>query len=252
MQDALGDFIYLNYAQCVYAIDQDGRLGPGLTVVQSASITTAVRVNKDRLSALSACVREVPGLCPAHAFTLRSPRLIGIVVLCAAPPEALAPHSPSQMPLSCLVPLIFQRERELHKDGGGGGGGGVARRARAARAPKARSCATSSATPCAASFRCSSFTCRPRVALGAACVCWAWVPPLEDGACQDEHLHAPILCGAWVPPLGYGGVGRGVEGRLGRGPDLFRGRARIRVAALHRIPFLCPLECCVGGGRPRV
>jgi len=74
--------------------------------------------------------------------------------LCAAPPEVLA-HSPSQMPLSCPVAPPFQRE--LHQ--GGGGGGGVAMRARAARAPKAKSCATSSgtssATPCAASF--SSF-----------------------------------------------------------------------------------------------
>ena len=41
--------------------------------------------------------------------------------LCAAPPEALA-HSPSQVPLSCLVAPLSQRE--LHKDGGGGGGGG--------------------------------------------------------------------------------------------------------------------------------
>ena len=57
------------------------------------------------------------------------------------PPEALA-HSPSQMPLSC--PVAPASRRELHKDGGGGGGGGgVARRARAARAPEAKSCATS-------------------------------------------------------------------------------------------------------------
>ena len=57
---------------------------------------------------------------------------MNIEVLCAAPPEAFA-NRPSQMPLSCPV---------AHKDGGGGGGG-VARRARAARAPKAKSCATS-------------------------------------------------------------------------------------------------------------
>ena len=50
-------------------------------------------------------------------------------------PEALA-HSPSQMPLSCPVAPISQRE--LHKDGGGGSGG-VARKARAARAPKVQS-----------------------------------------------------------------------------------------------------------------
>jgi len=81
---------------------------------------------------------------------------INIEALCAAPPEALA-HSPSQMPLSC--PVVPASQREPHKDGGGGGGG-VAGRARA-WAPKAKSCATScgtsSKTPCAASFTCSSF-----------------------------------------------------------------------------------------------
>ena len=82
---------------------------------------------------------------------------INIEALCAAPPEAFA-HSPSQMPLSC--PVAPPSQRELNKDGGGGGGG-VARRARAARAPKLKSCATScgtsSTTPRAASFTCSSF-----------------------------------------------------------------------------------------------
>ena len=85
-----------------------------------------------------------------------------IEVLCAASPEALA-HSPSHMPLSC--PVAPPSQRELHKDGGGGGGG-VARSARAARAPKAKSCATScetpSATSCAASFTCPSFMCHLR------------------------------------------------------------------------------------------
>ena len=71
---------------------------------------------------------------------------INIEALCAAPPEALA-HSPSQMPPSC--PVAPPSQREMHKDGGGGGGG-VARRARAARAPKPKSCATSSGTPSAA------------------------------------------------------------------------------------------------------
>ena len=73
--------------------------------------------------------------------------------------------------LSC--PVAPPSQRELRKDGGSGGGG-VARRARAAQAPKAKSCATScdtssttsSATPCAASFTCSSFTCHPRKAWG--------------------------------------------------------------------------------------
>jgi len=45
---------------------------------------------------------------------------INIEALCAAPPEALA-HSLSQMPLSCLVAPLSQRE--LHKDGGGSGCG---------------------------------------------------------------------------------------------------------------------------------
>ena len=67
---------------------------------------------------------------------------INIEALCAAAPEASA-YSLSQMPLSC--PVAPPSQRELHKDGGGGGGG-VARRARAARAPKARSCATSCGT----------------------------------------------------------------------------------------------------------
>ena len=53
---------------------------------------------------------------------LRKPwfRRINTEALCAAPPEALA-HSPSLMPLSCLVAPLSQRE--LHKDGGGSGGG---------------------------------------------------------------------------------------------------------------------------------
>ena len=33
-----------------------------------------------------------------------------------------------------------------------------------------------------------------------AAACLFWLPPLEDDACHDEHLHAPILRGAWVPP----------------------------------------------------
>ena len=100
------------------------------------------------------------------------------IALCAAPPEAPT-HSPSQTPLSC--PAAPPSQRELHKDGGGGGGGGVARRrrARAARAPKAKSCATSCgtssetppATPCAAFYKCpsvtcSSFTCHLRAGVG--------------------------------------------------------------------------------------
>jgi len=85
--------------------------------------------------------------------------------LCAAPPEALAHNRPSQMSLSC--PVAPSSQRELRKKNyGGGGGGGVARRARAARAPKAKafatSCGTSSEMSCAASFTCSSFMCHQR------------------------------------------------------------------------------------------
>ena len=67
---------------------------------------------------------------------------INIKALFAAPPEALA-HSPSQMPLIC--PVAPASQRELHK---------VAGRARAARAPKAKSCAAS----CGMSFATSSVT----------------------------------------------------------------------------------------------
>ena len=138
-------------------------------------------------------------------------------------PEPNATELPSCAPSQC----------ELHKDGGGGG---VARRARATRALKAKSCATScgtsSTTPCAASVTCSSFMCRPPLSLGlphqqglrTSKVRAAmkkqlliatgsprssmpfWLPPLEDDACHDEHLQddachdkhlrAPILRGA--------------------------------------------------------
>ena len=87
---------------------------------------------------------------------------VNIEALCAAPPETHV-HSPSQTPLSC--PIAPQSKRELHKDGDGGGGG-VARRARPARAPKAKrcatSCGTSSATSCAAYFACLFFMCHLR------------------------------------------------------------------------------------------
>ena len=74
-------------------------------------------------------------------------------------PEPNATELPSCAPISART---AQRQ--------GGGGGGVARRARAARAPKPKSCATScdtsSAAPCAASFTCSSFTCHLRAGVG--------------------------------------------------------------------------------------
>ena len=118
---------------------------------------------------------------------------MNIEAFCAVPPKATA-HSPCQMPLSCPVAPLSQRE--LHKDGGGGGGGGVARRARAARVPKAGSSAALSATSCAT---CLSFTCRLRAALGAACVCWVRVPLLEADARHDKNLiNKEALCAA--PP----------------------------------------------------
>jgi len=54
----------------------------------------------------------------------------------------------------------------------------------------ATSSVTSCATSCAASLACSSFTCHRRESVGAARVCWAWVPPLEDDDGEDKHLHA--------------------------------------------------------------
>ena len=121
-----------------------------------------------------------------------------IEALCAAPPEALA--SPNQTPLRCRILPPSQRVASCAKMTGGGDGGGFARRARAARTPKAKSCAascgTSSATSCATLFTCLSYTCCPRASAWAACVCWAWVPPLEDSAQRDERLRVPVLRGA--------------------------------------------------------
>jgi len=74
-------------------------------------------------------------------------------------PEPNATELPSYAPISAQT---AQRQD--------GGGGGVARRARAARARKPKSCATScgtsSTTPCSASFTYSPFTCRPQLSLG--------------------------------------------------------------------------------------
>jgi len=69
--------------------------------------------------------------------------------------------SPQPEPNATELPSCAPSQCEQHKDGGGGGGG-MAKRARAARAPKAKSCATScgtsSATPstafCAESLAC--------------------------------------------------------------------------------------------------
>jgi len=131
---------------------------------------------------------------------------INIEALCAAPLEALA-HSPSQMPLSYPVappkwqmllscPVAPPSQRELHKDGGGGGDG-VARRAFAARAPKAKSCATSSAapsaTPCAASLTCWR---RRRRQQRWWWLCGREVQCVVVVAHRWPHIHAPVAAHA--------------------------------------------------------
>jgi len=83
-------------------------------------------------------------------------------------PGSVCPQPEPRTPLSCPIAPPFQRE--LLKDGGGGGSG-VARRARAARVPKAKSCAASFTC---SSLTCSSFTCHLRASVGAR-VCLAWV-----------------------------------------------------------------------------
>jgi len=74
-------------------------------------------------------------------------------------PEPNATELPSCAPISAQT-----AQRQC------GGGGGVARRARAARARKAKSfatsCGTSPTTSCAASFTCSSFMCHLRAGVG--------------------------------------------------------------------------------------
>ena len=87
---------------------------------------------------------------------------INIEALCAEPPEEFCPQpEPNATELPSCTPISARTAQRQ-----GGGGGGVARRARAARAPKPKSCATSfgasSTTPCAASFTCSSFMCHLR------------------------------------------------------------------------------------------
>ena len=118
---------------------------------------------------------------------LQMRKSVNIKALCAAPP--------SQMPLSC--PVAPPSQRELHKDGSGGGGG-IARRARAARAPKARSCATSSATPCAASFKCSSFMCHLRAGVGKARVRVVARRSIPFFAPGKAAFAAPFACSSFT------------------------------------------------------
>jgi len=139
------------------------------------------------------------------AFCTEKSNSINIEALCAALPEALD-RSPSQMPLNCAVVPPYQREllqrRRRWRWWRGEEG------ARATRAPKARSCATScgasSAAPSvtffAASLTCSSFTCHLRAGVEGG-ISVLWVPPLEDSACHDEYLHAPVLRGLNAPVL---------------------------------------------------
>ena len=123
-------------------------------------------------------------------------------LLCAAPLEARLPAARANATELPSCAHISVRAAQMHKEGGGGGGC-VARR-RHAPGPRRPSPAPRpephppqrSGTSFAASFTCSSFTCRPRAARGATCVCWAWIPPLEDSAFHDEHLHAPVLRGS--------------------------------------------------------
>ena len=181
---------------------------------------------------------------------------ISVEVPCAASQEALA-HSPSQMPLTC--PVAPPSQRELHKDRGGGGGG-VARRASAARAPKAKfcatSCGTSSATPsaaCSAAFCAASFTCpmhahaRPLHPVALAFVPYGVVlvrvRVRSSFTCSSftcfftYHLRASVgaarFCWAWIrkPPWPRTGPRPGSGSRPGR-------RAPQHSACL-------PLEGCV-------
>ena len=135
------------------------------------------------------------------------------------------------MPLSC--PVALKSQRELHK----GGGSDIP--------------AAPSAASCAASFTCSSFTCRPRKAWGE-CFC---ASVLRGAQHVLRHvlryvlryvlrrvLRALVL---QVSPKGKRGgqnacVGRGFEGCLGRGPDYVRGR----VAASRSVTPFCPLKGC--------
>ena len=125
------------------------------------------------------------------------------------------------MPLSCPVGPAFQRE--LHKDGGGGGGG-VARRARAARAPKAKSCATS----------CGTSITVPVLYVPVFHVLVFHVPVLHVLVFHVLVLHVSLK---GRRGRRHSCFGRGFEGRLGRGLGFIRGRARVRVAACRSIPF---------------
>ena len=61
----------------------------------------------------------------------------------------------------------------------------------------------------------------PKDSAGAARVCWAWVPPPEDGDWHhDDHFHAPVLGGVQHVLLAFlfsGGGAPRVQGHRGKG-----------------------------------
>ena len=91
---------------------------------------------------------------------------------------------------------------------GGGGGGGVVRRARAARASKTKFCCTSSCNVLRQFLRrvlhVLVLHVLPKGSVGAACVCWAWIPVLEEDACHDEHLGGLRRCVFYSPSSSLG------------------------------------------------
>ena len=62
-------------------------------------------------------------------------------------------------------------------------------------------------------------------------MCWAWVSPLENDACDDEHFHAPVL----------GGAQHVLHVLVPHVPKGKRGRAAC-------VSFTCHLRENVGGG----
>ena len=82
-------------------------------------------------------------------------------------------------------------------------------------------------------------------------MCWAWAPPLEDGACQDDHLHAPasasFTCSSFtchLRPEGLRGGGThvlGVGSKAALAVDRISSRVGLAsVAARRSIPFFAP------------
>jgi len=114
---------------------------------------------------------------------------INIEALCAAPPEALA-HSPSQMPLSCLVAPLSQRE--LHKDGGGSGVGEW-RGEEGAQRPGPEGQFLYHVLRHALRNALRNVLCRVLGVLVLHVSPKGSVGAVEDGACHNEHLYASVL-----------------------------------------------------------